>query len=268
MTGTKGQDGPSIHPTNTNGSSNKPKKQPTTGGGSSSKVKHSKPADLMNITNGIQRLHLGKKGQYQQQQQKTPPVLPASAELEESQSQYQSLHAQSQKMGTPVARTGGKKAAGGRKESDVFAKSELYAGAGFDLSPAASSLPIPRFGKSVGVEMERPSLGSNTGSMRPISVEELLRSGQALSAPVSAHSIPPPMAFNPPQSPLGAGLSEAEQLRIKSEYLMKVFAARDGRPEQKMPMHQQLQPPHRHSLPPNTEQLEEMTAQVRRMLNL
>lgn len=91
-----------------------------------------------------------------------------------------------------------------------------------------------------------------------MSVEDLLKCGQVLSAHGSIHTAPmSPLVPKP-------GISEADQLRQKSEYLMKVLSKPDHGtcPPGLSSREQQARPP------PNTEQLEEMTAQVRRLLNL
>jgi hypothetical protein len=74
----------------------------------------------------------------------------------------------------------------------------------------------------------------------------------------AASSLPMPKFALAPKSTSPKDISsDAEALRIKSEYLMKVLASKDGSPNQASPRPT-----------PNTDQLEEMTAQVRRLLNL
>lgn len=215
----------------------------------SSKVCHSRPADIMNITNGVQRLQISSK--HPEHHSRTSPII------EQPNHRHHLAHVVEHHKVTPAPHQMGKikeaKSKGkpvGRPKSDAFAQKDLYAGAGFDISPAASSLPIPKFGKAT------PSTdGGRPATMRPLSVEELLQGGQTLSAPTSSPRLVPP----------SQQMSEAEQLRIKSERLLMVLS-KGPEPNQSPPgfthREQRAQPP------PNTEQLEEMTAQVRRLLNL
>lgn len=203
---------------------------PKKAGSVSSKVKHSRPADIMNITNGVQRMQINSK--HPEHHSRTSPII------DQPNHRHHQPHGVEQQGGQKVKEV--KQKGKPRPKSDAFAQNGLYAGAGFDISPAASSLPIPKFGG-------RPA-SDRPATMRPLSVEDLLQSGQALSAPTHVSKEP-------------KHLSEADQLRVKSEYLMKVLSSA---PKQSPPgfREQQTRPP------PNTEQLEEMTAQVRRLLNL
>lgn len=185
------------------------------------KASHQKA--VANITNGFQRLSVNQSIQQQHGQGhvKSPPLPPP-----------------------PAAK---KKGSNNKLNNDAFGKKDLYAGAAFDVSPAASSLPIPKFAMKKSDESSK---------MRPISVEELLQSGHALSCP-SPTTIPQSVDNIPV---IGSHKTEAEQLRMKSEYLMKVFASKDNNSVDK---NSTVQKP-----APNTDQLEEMTAQVRKLLNL
>lgn len=199
------------------------------------KVKQAKAADSMaNISNGIQRLQIASK--HPQPDQKTSPTV-------EPQQHHNG------KLKSPGVQ--GKGAAGRPKSANLdaaFAKKDLYAGAAFDNSPAAATLPIPKFGASKTTS----DMGTSVQIMRSISVEELMGSGKSLSVPSSSQMT----------SPLSQ-LSDAEQLRMKSEYLMKYFTSAKEQPGPHKPERQPAEKPS-----PNTEQLEQMTAEVRKMLNL
>lgn len=172
-------------------------KKKSTSSSSSSGGKQPKSADISNITNGIQRLQVSNP--------KTPKIIVHKHEKGN----------QNPSQGKPSGK-GSAAGTGKKRQEDAFGKKDLYAGAGFDLSPAASSLPMPKF-----------ALGSSKPPSTPAT----------------------PKATDPN--------TEADALRVKSEYLMKVLARKDGSPNHASPRPT-----------PNTDQLEEMTAQVRRLLNL
>lgn len=213
----------SSHPkasgsSSSNSTPKKSSKGPPPGG---KRPAHTKPDDVLNISNGIQRLQLGGPlaGKHGHAHPRSPPARQPRPQP------------QADKAGSRVGR------ARPRSTGDAaFAKTGLYAGAAFDLSPAASSLPIPKF---------TARAAAPAGGMHPISVEALMRSGQAASCPSAGA-----------RAPAAARASEAEQLRVKSEHLRRLLTIGQPAPH-----------PSREA-PPNTEQLEEMTAEVRRLLNL
>lgn len=185
------------------------------------KVSHHKSPELMNITNGMQRLQLGSK-------------------------QYS--HSHSSKSDFNESKTASFKAY--QLKTDTFGKNGLYAGAGFDRSPEASSLPIPKF----TTKPNSPPF-KNPSSVKTINVEDLFRSAEQSSRELYKQ---------PGSSNLGGSIrNDTDTLRRKSQTLVKILdASCSAQGLNSSPVIQGKGPS------PPTEDLEEMTAQVRRLLNL
>jgi hypothetical protein len=204
---------------NFNLGSNNPKR--TSSRSHPKKVSHHKSPELMNITNGMQKLQLESK-QYPHSH---------SSKLDFNDSKNISFKPHQSKI-------------------DNFGKNGLYAGAGFDRSPEASSLPIPKFTKKANL-----SSFQNFSSAKTINVEDLFRTAEESSSKVCIH---------PDSSNRDNYIrNDTETLRRKSQTLMKILDASCSTQGLKSsPVITEKGP-----LPP-TEDLEEMTAQVRRLLNL
>lgn len=227
-----------------------------------------KSNDLQNITNGVQRLDLNAK-------LKSPPVQHEGREgrvkvtvAHQIYQQQQSAHVKTKKQG----KTGG----GEKGTSSGFGKDGLYAGAGFDRSPEASSLPIPKFlssnkcNTSALTVTNVPTQGSSpttqkqrTEKYKSINVEELLSGTQNLSCPLpSNHQSPTPSTATLASLPSpSSSTASGEELRKKSATLLKLLNG-GQQPKGSSPLAVPKGPP------PDTERLEEMTAQVRKLLNL
>lgn len=214
-----------------------------TGPGKKKHPAHKRSNDIQSLTNGIERLQLG-------------PKKPAPHLNNEMKSHYhphqhqQSNNAQQSNPKSPKVKVNK------TKTSNDFLHSGLYAGAGFDRSPEASSLPLPKFLSKPNAKPMEPAspLAQPSGTNVSINVEDLFRSAAALT------TYPEPVLRLPsPKSKFDqAGMSSTESLRRKSETLMKILEITQPRQTATSP-----------AVPvETTKDLEEMTAQVRKLLNL
>lgn len=203
-------------------------------GSGPAKVRHTKPSELQNISNGIQRLQLS-----------TPPPVVHHKDP--------TNHPKGKQPHGAAGRHHGVK-----QGTDVFAmKKEFYAGAGFDLSPDVGSLPIPKLNKEASSPCQQPSPAVEE-VRRPISLDELLGTS---SACVTEESRLPNT-----QVP-GTPMTEVDRLRLKSQQLMRILSAGGG--SQKPADSSSITPVRTaDGRPISTQQLEDMTAEVRKLLNL